>query len=206
MAFPAFFEQVPTLQLQDPLAQLLGATPDGVIEYRYADAVRLAGHSCPTVAGAWLSVRAGLRSLYPDELPQRGGISVYLPEREDQGVTGVIAQVVTLVTGAAAGNGFKGLGGQLARNHLLHYGEAGISGMRLRRNDSNRTVEVQFDPRTVPGDPEQRELLSVVMQGVADAQQRRRFGELWQERVRRILLDHADDPHVVRTRMLQRAA
>lgn len=205
MAFPAFFDQVPSLQVHDPLAQLLGATPDGLIEYRYADAVRLAGLSCPSVAGAWLSVRAGLQALYADEVPQRGGVSVYLAEREDEGVAGVIAQVVTLVTGAAGANGFKGLGGQLARNHLLHYGQTSVSGMRLRRNDDNRMVEVQFDPRTVPGDPEQRELLSAVMLDVADAVQRRRFGELWQERVRCILLDHADDPHVVRVRMLQTA-
>jgi hypothetical protein len=54
MAFPAFFDQAPVLRLHDPLAQLLGAATDGVIEYRYADAVRVAGHSCPTVAGAWL--------------------------------------------------------------------------------------------------------------------------------------------------------
>lgn len=55
MAFPDFFAEVPTLTLHDGLAQLLGASDDGVIEYHYADAVRLAGHSCPTVAGGWLS-------------------------------------------------------------------------------------------------------------------------------------------------------
>ena len=60
MAFPDFFAEVPVLTLRDGLAQLLGASDDGVIEYHYADAVRLAGHSCPTVAGGWLSVRAAL--------------------------------------------------------------------------------------------------------------------------------------------------
>src|SRR3546814_4436243 len=66
MGFPAFFDDAPVLRLRDRLSELLGATPDGVIEYRYADAVRLAGHSCPTVAGAWLCARAGLRALYGD--------------------------------------------------------------------------------------------------------------------------------------------
>ena len=57
MSFPDFFAEIPALRLHDGLAQLLGASDDGVIEYHYADAVRLAGHSCPTVAGGWLSVR-----------------------------------------------------------------------------------------------------------------------------------------------------
>ena len=62
--FPAFFAQAPTLRVRDPLAQFLGATTDGVLEYHYADAVRLAGHSCPTVAGAYLLTLRGLRTFY----------------------------------------------------------------------------------------------------------------------------------------------
>jgi len=54
MAFPEFFARIPTLTLRDPLAELLGAADGGLIEYCFADAVKLAGHSCPTVAGAWL--------------------------------------------------------------------------------------------------------------------------------------------------------
>ena len=69
--FPAFFAQAPTQRVRDPLAQFLGAATDGVLEYHYADAVRLAGHSCPTVAGAYLLTRRGLRALYGDDLPDR---------------------------------------------------------------------------------------------------------------------------------------
>ncbi|MEO7008635.1 MAG: hypothetical protein ABI156_05745 [Caldimonas sp.] len=53
MQTPAFFDQAPFIVMHDALAQTLGATQDGLIEYRYLDAVKLAGHSCPTVAGAW---------------------------------------------------------------------------------------------------------------------------------------------------------
>lgn len=52
MHYPAFFDDVPAIRLYDPLAEFLGAVDDGVIEYRYLDAVKLAGHSCPTVASA----------------------------------------------------------------------------------------------------------------------------------------------------------
>ena len=40
------------------------------------------------------------------------------------------------------------------------------------------------------------ELLGAIPDGVAA----RLFGELWQERVSRILIDHADDPELVRIR------
>jgi hypothetical protein len=202
MAFPDFFAEVPALRLHDGLAQLLGASDDGMIEYHYADAVRLAGHSCPTVAGGWLSARAALRHLYPDSLPERGGISVYLDEAEDAGVTGVIGQVLTLVTGAAAANGFKGLGGRHARNHLLHYAQGDVAGVRFRRNDTGDEVEIEIDASSIPGDPMMRPLMQLTMTGQANAAQRREFGRLWQYRVRRMLIDHADDPAVVKVRAL----
>lgn len=200
MAFPHFFSEVPALRLHDGLAQTLGASDDGVIEYHYADAVRLAGHSCPTVAGAWLSARAALRHLYGDALPERGGVTVALDDTEDAGVTGVIGQVLTLVTGAAAGNGFHGLAGRHVRKGLLHYAQDNVSGIRFRRNDNGRAVEVTLDTSPVPPDPMQRMLAPVVISGQADAAQRAEFGRLWQDRVRRLLLLHADDPAVVQVR------
>ncbi len=50
MNHPDFFDEVPRISLYDPLAEFLGATEGGILEYGYFDAVRLAGHSCPTVA------------------------------------------------------------------------------------------------------------------------------------------------------------
>ena len=202
MSFPDFFAEVPALRLHDGLAQLLGASDDGVIEYHYADAVRLAGHSCPTVAGGWLSARAALRHLYPDNLPERGGISVYLNGAEDAGVTGVIGQVLTLITGAAAENGFHGLGGRHVRSRLLHYAQGDVAGVRFKRNDTGTEVEIEIDTGPVPGDPMMRPLMQLTMTGQADAAQRREFGRLWQDRVRRMLVVHADDPAVVKVRAL----
>ena len=202
MGFPNFFADVPALKLHDGLAQLLGASDDGVIEYHYADAVRLAGHSCPTVAGGWLSARAALRHLYGDDMPERGGVSVFLNDAEDAGVTGVIGQVLTLITGAAANNGFHGLGGRHARHHLLHYAQGDVAGVRFTRNDNGEAVEVEIDTAPVPADPMQRLLMQQVMTGQADVAQRREFGRLWQDRVRRMLIEHADDPAVVKVRAL----
>jgi len=111
MQLQPFFNQAPSIQLYDPLAQFLGATPDGVLEYHYADAVKLCGHSCPTVASAWLMVIKALAALYsPDELPERGNIEISMSGERDAGVTGVIASVAQLITGAAPETGFGGIG------------------------------------------------------------------------------------------------
>ncbi len=85
MQTPAFFDQAPAIVMYDALAQTLGATSDGLIEYRYLDAVKLAGHSCPTVAGAWLMTRAALARLYPGQTPHRGEVRVAMREPQDAG-------------------------------------------------------------------------------------------------------------------------
>lgn len=163
--------------------------------------MRLAGHSCPTVAGAYLMARAALAALYPDQTPERGAVSVEMPSPEEEGTTGVIAQVLTLITGAAADNGFKGLGGHHARNGLLRYSEGEQNGpIVFRRRDTGAAVEVELDLSTVPPQPQFRTLLMAVLQDRADTEQRATFAVVWQERVRRLLLEHADDDEVVPVR------
>jgi hypothetical protein len=199
MKHPAFFDEAPRILMRDPLADLLGAAEGGLLEYRYLDAVRLAGHSCPTVAGAWLMARAALRALYPDEPAERGGIVVQMPVPEDEGVTGVISQVLTLVTGAAAGNGFHGIGGRFVRQGLLGFADAPSDGaIRCTRRDKGKSVAVELDLSSVPPSPQARALMPAAMKPDATAAQRAAFGLAWQDRVRRLLLEHADDPAVLR--------
>ena len=40
MTYPQFFNNIPTIKLQDDLASLLGAFEDGLIEYSYLDSVK----------------------------------------------------------------------------------------------------------------------------------------------------------------------
>ena len=204
VAFPSFFELAPCITVRDPLAALLGASDDGLLVYGYADAVRLAGHSCPTVAGAYLMARAALRALYPDEPAERGAVAVRMPAPETEGTTGVVAQVLTLVTGAAASNGFHGIGGRFVRQGLLHFAstDEGI-GVRFQRRDTGDAVQVTLDLASVPPAPDPRERMAEALAPAATAERQRAFGELWQARVRRLLLEHADDPQVIR---LARAA
>ena len=198
--FPDFFAAAPTITLSDPLAAFLGVSKSGVIHYCYADVVKLAGHSCPTVAGAFLMVRRGLLALYGAELPRRGDIEVHLRDPGDQGTTGVIATVAMLLTGAAPETGFGGIGpgARFRRRNLLHF-DAPIDGlMALRRTDNGRGVILDLDPGATPADPAMRALFPRVLGTRPDQADLDRFGQLWQERVERMLTGHADDPALVR--------
>jgi hypothetical protein len=199
MDFPNFFATVPTITLRDPLALFLGASKSGAITYSYADVVKLAGHSCPTVAGAYLMVRSGLSYLYGNELPQRGGIEVYLRDQREQGTTGVIATVAMLLTGAAPETGFGGIGAdrRFARRDLLHFG-APIGGiLALRRHDNGRGVILDLNTAVVPPAAKMQELFAKTMTGEADESEQALFGALWQDRVARMLTEHANDPNLI---------
>lgn len=77
-----------SLTLRDPLAELFGAAEGGLLSYAYADAVKLAGHSCPTVAGAYRATCDALRRLYPGETPVRGAVRVELRGAAHDGAVG----------------------------------------------------------------------------------------------------------------------
>ncbi len=196
MSFPEFFAAVPRLVVYDPLAELLGAG-DGLIEYGYADVVRLAGHSCPTVAGAYLMTHRALTALYPEGRPQRGGVRVELAAAVGDGTAGVTASVTGLLTGAAGEGGFKGLAGQYARRDLLQFGAAFDGDLRFTRLDTGASLVTTYHPQIVPPLPEMQALMPAVLSGSARAQERAEFGRLWQMRVKRLLIDHFDDPALV---------
>ena len=202
MDYPDFFSKAPTITLRDPLAAFLGVSKSGVMTYAYADAVKLAGHSCATVAGAYLMVRNGLSHLYGGEMPERGGVEVYMRDSRDRGTTGVIAAVATLLTGAAPETGFGGIGAhrRFTRRDLLHF-DAPIDGLlALRRCDNGRGVVLDLETAVVPAATEMQILLPRVMAEQADEDEQARFAALWQARVEQMLVKHADDPDLVQIR------
>lgn len=200
MSFPAFYDAVPRLFLRDPLAELLGAAEGGLIEYGYADAVRLAGHSCPTVAGTYVLLTRMLRRLHGDELPVRGGLRVEFRDTEDDGVTGVVGSVFGLITGAAGAGGFKGLGGKFGRRGLLTYAVPGlIETLRLTRLDTGASCEASIDLAVLPGDPRIGILLPAALVG-GEPVAKKAFADAWQGRVQQLLERYFDAPELVRFR------
>ena len=203
MSHPEFFDRVPGIKLIDPLARFLGASGDGVLEYRYVDAVKLAGHSCPTVASAYWLTCTALAALSGTALPERGAIRVSFQQDRANGVTGVIANVVSMLTGAAGDGGFKGIGGRFDRRDLLEFNAQIPLQMRFTRTDDGTSADVAAHLSHVPADPEQAGLLQRWVAGQSTAEETRRFGVLWQERVRCILIDHADNPAVFEIRLIK---
>jgi len=186
MNYPTFFNNIPSITLKDPLSNFLGTFENGEVEFSYLDVVKSAGHSCPTVAGAYITTLKGLEALYGAETPTRGNISVSLKNDMQEGVTGVISNVITQITGATELSGFKGLNGKFARNNLMSFNAEINGAVEFKRLDTNKTVTVTYDHSTVAGNPKMQELMGKLMQGVATPEEKKEFGNLWQSRVEAI--------------------
>ncbi len=196
MNYPNFYDKVKTIKFKDPLADLLGAFEDGILEFSYLDVVKSAGHSCPTVAGAYLSCFKALDFLYPDDLPVRGNIKVDFRAGEAVEVAGVIANVIENITGASNKRGFKGLAGNFARHSLMNF-NANIEGqIKFTRTDTGKSVETSYYP-TAPTSERRQILMQKIMQGQADESEKIEFGQVWQNHVKEILIDNFDNPDVV---------
>jgi len=189
MNYPKFFDDVQTITLQDPLSDVLGTFEDGIVEFSYLDIVKASGHSCPTVAGAYLVTLYALKELYVDSMPKRGDIKVAFENPLEEGVTGVIANVITHITGATQKSGFKGLNGKFARHSLMEF-EQKVQNIAFSRVDTNQTVEVTYNPSSIVPNPQMQPLMQKVMSGIATKEEKKLFGELWQERVEKILLQN----------------
>ena len=200
--FREFFGEVKPLRMIEPLAETLGAFQEEgtVLSYTFADAVKLAGHACPTVAGAFLACRKALERLYPSETPVRGEISITVYGEPDEGTYGVMAQVFSLLTGAAPLTGFRGLGPKFKRKDLLTFSprKPDPKGLcfEFKRLDQGKSVLVKFYPQQIslPADKAKRmgELLEKVIWDAAREEEKREFREIWTGKVKDMLVEEKD--------------
>lgn len=198
MNYPEFFNEVETIEMVDPLSNVLGAFEGGELTFNYLDVVKSAGHSCPTVAGAYLMTLKALKALYPHETPVRGNIKVAFKEPMEEGVAGVIGNVVAQLTGATDKSGFKGLNGKFARHSLMDFTADINSSARFTRVDTGVSVDVYYNPNVVPPLPDMQPLMQKVMGGTAEPEDIKAFGIFWQERVERILINNIDNAEMIR--------
>jgi len=182
------FPTTPSITFLDPLAELLGAG-DGYFHYIFDDVVKLSGHACPTVSGAFLVTIHAMRALYGDEIPVRGEIHITLPGPVDQGVNGPISQVFTLLTGATAVNGFHGLGGHYVRHGLMDFASSSNGIFTFQRIDNHESVNVAYDSSSIPPDPDMGPLLQQILQDDGEESIRQQFRDMWRNRVIAILND-----------------
>ncbi|MDO5091464.1 MAG: FmdE family protein [Cardiobacteriaceae bacterium] len=199
--YPAYFEKISPITMQDDLAKILGSS-NGLFEYRFADAAKSAGHVCPAVAGAWMETRMALQALYGEEPPVRGRIHVILKGSEDDGFTGAMANVIGMITGATRKQGFGGQFGapEHKRQDLLVFKDDNSEGPMyavFTRLDPElkpeKCVKVVYNPQAVPFKEEIKPLMEKVKKGEASAEEKARFGTLWQERVERIIVSNFEE-------------
>ena len=201
MSYPNFYTQVSPIALYDPLSEFLGAFEEGKLEITYLECVKLAGHSCPTVAGAYLMASKGLAALYGTSLPSRGSISIEMREAQSEGVTGVVCNVMAFIIGASGKGGFKGIQGNFSRDNLVAYNVPMNGEVKLTRLDTNESVTLSYNPSSVMPDPMMQPLMGKSLQGIATKEEQETFGKLWQKRVEEILLNtHIHDKIITITK------
>ena len=200
--FQGFFEQVEPIRLKEPLAETLGAFEEegAILEYTFTDVIKMAGHACPTVTAAYLACQKALEKLYPDDIPVRGEIAVTVYGEPDEGVYGVMSQVIAFLTGAAPATGFRGLGHRFKRKDLLRFSSEKIDPQAMcfefSRLDSGGAVLVRLYPQRTPF-PESKakrlqKLLEMVIWEAAKEEQKKEFQELWLEKVKDMLLERKE--------------
>ncbi len=184
MRYPEFYDKVEPFTLYDGLSNFLGATEGGIIEINYLDCVKLAGHSCPTVAGSYILAKTAVKKLYGSQMAHRSNIKIEFKEQKEHQVTGVIGSVLGFILGASDSGGFSGIGGKFNRRSLLEYGVEDVNGMvKFTRLDNGSCITLTLDTSAVPGNPEMKPLMQKALLNQATEEEKQEFKKLWQERV-----------------------
>ena len=182
MKYPKFFDGIEHIVLKDKLGAFLGTSEEGIIEISYLDIVKMAGHSCGTVSGAYLMALKGLKELYGQDFPQRGEIKVELSGTLSDN-TGVTALVLSNITGATSDMGFMGIQGEYNRRGLMFYGVDIQSDVRFTRLDTNKSIDVTYVPMKVVNP---KQILQSVIGTNATEENKKTFPKRWQEMVKTI--------------------
>ena len=197
--FTGWLKEVKPIRFKEPLAQTLGAFREegALLDYGLIDVIKMAGHICPTVAGAYLACQAALEKLYPGEAPVRGEIGVTVYGEPDEGAYGVMGQVFSFLTGAAPETGFKGLGHMFKRKNLLKYSSDRTGGgamcFKFQRLDTGRDVFVKLYNGKIPFPAEKDRIMARLLEKVLwEAEkpaERKEFRDLWMEKIKLMVLE-----------------
>ncbi len=159
--------------------------------FKYTDAVKMAGHSCAAVSGAYKVTLEALKHLYGDDTPVRGDVKVTIKGKPTDLAYGPMSQVISLITGAATETGFHGLGGRYGRYNLLQFDEDNfeVNTFIFERIDTGKKVKVVYNPQALPENPRMGEVAGATISGSASEAEREEFFSLWQGKVKKILLE-----------------
>jgi len=187
--YPKFYDKVESFVLKDELSSFLGATEDGIIEINYLDCVKLAGHSCPTVAGSYILTKVAISKLFSNT-PTRSSVIVSFKDAKDSGVTGVIGSVIGYILGCNDEGGFSGIGGKFNRKNLLTYNNKNQQSMvKFTNIYTKESIELNLDTSEVPANPKMKELMQKSLKAEATQDEMLKFQQMWQNRVEYMLLN-----------------
>lgn len=134
----------------EPFAEFLMA---GQEEYQFSisllDVVRFAGHACPSMVGAFLISQRAIQELFPEtNTCIRGQVAIEIPTSSDQGATGPIANVFSMIFGAWEKVGFGGLQGKFVRRGLLKFSAEGVPQGVFRFHNllTGAKVDISYHP------------------------------------------------------------
>ena len=70
--FRDFLYEIRPIKFKEPLAETLGAfkEKEAVLEYTYIETIKMAGHACPTVTGAYMGCQEALTYFTQMRFPQ----------------------------------------------------------------------------------------------------------------------------------------
>jgi len=71
------------------------------------------------------------------------------------------------------------------------------SSARFTRKDTNKSVEVFYNPSSVGGSPMMQPLMQKIMARMASKEEKVEFGNMWQARVKAIIIDNCDNKNVI---------
>lgn len=200
--FRDIFYKVNPIKFKEPLAATLGSfkVEDPILEYSFIEAVKIAGHACPTVTGAYLICQEALVRLFGEEIPVRGEIAIKVFGEPDEGVYGVMGQVFTFLTGAAPSSGFRGLSHRFRRKDLLTFEPEKIDPKAMvfefKRVNGNKSVLAKFYPQQVPFAVEKanrlHELLEKTVWEAIKDEELKEFQDLWMEKVKLMAVERRE--------------
>lgn len=200
--FRDFLKDVEPIKFIEPFAETLGAfnSESVAIEYTFIDVVKMAGHACPTTAGAYLCCQKAMKKLYREEIAIRGEISITVYGGQDEGGYGVMGQVFSFLTGAAPASGFRGLGHKFRRKDLLKFTDEKVDHeamcFEFRRTDNSNAVLIKFYPQRIPF-PDDKAinlggLLEKIIWDAAKENEKAEFQNLWMEKVKNMIIDNRE--------------
>lgn len=150
------------IKIYEPFAEFLMADQE---EFKFSisllDVVRFAGHACPSIVGAFFISKRAVEELFPeDQICHRGQVSIQLSSLVEQGATGPISNVFSMIFGSWEKSGFGGLGGRFIRRGLLQYGSTELpsKSFRFKNIATNETIDIYYDPSKVEVNSSEKDL------------------------------------------------